>query len=228
MSEAKDDVLTEREGKRLLALYGIPVTREALATRADEAARIAQALNFPVVMKVESAEIVHKTDVGGVILNIPSSKKAAEAFEQIMNSVRSLRPGAHIAGVVVQEMAKSGPEIMLGATFDQQFGPVIAFGLGGIWVEALKDVQMLLPPFDAADVQSAIGRLRGASVLRGARGGAKADLEGLADCIVRFGTLCTDLADEIGEIDINPIILSPHGAGLTAVDCLITKKRLNI
>ncbi|MCK1641376.1 acetate--CoA ligase family protein [Bradyrhizobium sp. 157] len=224
--EPKDDILTEREGKRLLALYGIPVTREALATRADEAVRIAQTLDLPVAMKVESTEIVHKTDVGGVILDIPSAEKAAEAFEQIMASVRSHRPEAKIGGVVVQEMARTGPEIMLGATFDPQFGSVIAFGLGGIWVEALNDVQVLLPPFDAADVQSAIGRLRGASVLRGARGGAKTDLEGLADCIVKFGTLCTDLADEIGEIDINPIILSPSGVGLTAVDCLITKKKL--
>ncbi|WOH80398.1 acetate--CoA ligase family protein [Bradyrhizobium sp. BEA-2-5] len=225
MRQAKGDVLTEREGKRLLALYGIPVTREALATRADEAARIAQNLNCPVVMKIESTEIVHKTDVGGVVLNIPSAEKAAEVFDQVMNSVRSRRPEAHIAGVVVQEMVKSGPEIMLGATFDPQFGPVVAFGLGGIWVEALNDVQVLLPPFDAADVQSAIGRLRGAGVLRGARGEAKANLEGLADCIVKFGTLCTDLADEIGEIDINPVILSAYGAGMTAVDCLITKKK---
>ncbi|WP_247333686.1 acetate--CoA ligase family protein [Bradyrhizobium sp. 147] len=226
MREAKDNVLTEREGKRLLALYGIPVTREALATRADEAGRIAHTLNFPVVLKVESAEIVHKTDVGGVVLNIPSAEKAAEAFEQIVASVRSHRPKAKIAGVVVQEMAKSGPEIMLGATFDPQFGPVVAVGLGGIWVEALKDVQVLLPPFDAADVHAAIGRLRGASVLRGARGSAKTDLDGLADCIVKFGTLCTDLADEVGEIDINPVILSANGTGLTAVDCLITKKKI--
>ncbi|MCA1510385.1 acetate--CoA ligase family protein [Bradyrhizobium sp. NBAIM01] len=224
--ESKDDVLTEREGKRLLALYGIPVTREALATRPDEATRIAQTLSFPVVMKVESAEIVHKTDVGGVILNIPSAEKAAEAFERIMASVRSHRPGAKIAGVVVQEMAKPGPEIMLGATFDPQFGPVIAFGLGGIWVEALNDVQVLLPSYDATDVQSAIGRLRGASVLRGARGGEKTDLDGLADCIVKFGTLCTDLADEVGEIDINPVILASDGTGLTAVDCLIAKKKI--
>ncbi|MFK4492247.1 acetate--CoA ligase family protein [Bradyrhizobium sp. USDA 336] len=226
LHEAKDNVLTEREGKRLLALYGIPVTREALATRADEAARIARRLNFPVVMKVESAEIVHKTDVGGVVLNIPSAEKAAEEFEQIMSSVRSHRPEAKIAGVVVQEMAKSGPEIMLGATFDPQFGPVVAFGLGGIWVEALKDVQVLLPPFDAADVQAAIGRLRGASVLHGARGGGKTDLDGLANCIVNFGTLCTDLAEEISEIDINPVILSASGAGLSAVDCLVAKKTL--
>lgn len=222
--EAKGDILTEREGKRLLALYGIPVTREALATRADEAARIAQDLAFPVAMKVESAEIVHKTDVGGVVLNVSSPEQAAMAFDKIVASVGSHRPDAEIAGVVVQEMARMGPEVMLGATFDPQFGPVIAFGLGGIWVEALKDVRVLLPPFDAADVHAAISQLRAVSVLRGARGGAKADLDGLADCIVRFGTLCTDLADEIGEIDINPVILAADGAGLTAVDCLITKK----
>ncbi|MGY4408233.1 acetate--CoA ligase family protein [Bradyrhizobium sp. USDA 3315] len=149
-------------------------------------------------------------------MNISSAEKAAEAFEQ----------EAKIAGVVVQEMAKSGPEIMLGATFDPQFGPVVAFGLGGIWVEALKDMQVLLTPFDASDVQAAIGRLRGESVLRGARGSGKTDLDGLADCIVKFGTLCTDLTEETSEIDINSVILSAHGAGLTAVDCLITKKTL--
>ncbi|MBT1516778.1 acetate--CoA ligase family protein [Bradyrhizobium sp. SRL28] len=222
--DAKGAVLTEREGKRLLALYGIPVTREALATLADEAARIAEDLSFPVAMKVESAEIVHKTDVGGVVLNISSREDSASAFERIMASARSHRPEAEIAGVVVQEMARSGTEMMLGATFDPQFGPVIALGVGGIWVEALKDVSVLLPPFDVADINAAIGRLCAASVLRGGRGGAKADLESFADCVVRFGTLCTDLADEIGEIDINPIILTGNGTGLTAVDCLITKK----
>ncbi|WP_375784830.1 acetate--CoA ligase family protein [Bradyrhizobium sp. Pha-3] len=221
--DAKGDILTEREGKRLLALYGISVTRETLSTGPTEAACIARDLGFPVVMKIESAEIAHKTDVGGVVLNVSSPEDAAAAFDRIVASVRSRRPEAEIVGVVVQEMAETGIEMMLGATFDPQFGPVIAFGLGGIWVEALKDVRVMLPPFDAADVQAEIGQLRAVNVLRGARGGAKADLEAFANCIVRFGTLCTDLADEIGEIDINPLILA-NGAGLTAVDCLIIKK----
>lgn len=224
LRDAKGDVLTEREGKRLLALYGIPVTREALATTSIEAARVAQELNFPVVMKVESAEILHKTDVGGVMLNVCSPEEAAAAYDKIIESVRSHCPKAHISGVLVQEMSEKGPEVMLGATFDSQFGPVIAFGLGGIWVEALKDVRVLLPPFDAADVQAEISQLRAASVLRGARGGAKPDLDGLAECIVKFSMLCTDLVDEIGEIDINPIILAADGGGLTAVDCVIAKK----
>lgn len=222
--EAKGDILTEREGKRLLSLYGIPVTREALATTGEEAARIAQDITFPVAMKIESAEILHKTDVGGVVLNVASAEEAARAFERIIASVRSHRPDADIAGVVVQQQAEAGPEVMLGATFDPQFGPVIAFGLGGIWVEVLNDVRVVLPPFDAVEVNEAIGQLRAVSVLQGARGGAKTDLSGLADCIVKFGTLCTDLADEIGEIDINPVILAANGTGLTAVDCLITKK----
>jgi len=225
LHEADGNVLTEREGKRLLALYGIPVTREALAGTAADAMHIAQELGFPVVMKVESAEILHKTDVGGVELNITSPEQAAAAYERIMAAVRSRRPDAHIAGVVVQEMAKPGIEMMLGATFDAQFGPVIALGLGGIWVEALKDVRAMLPPFDAADVQAEIGKLSAVSVLRGARGGAKADLETFADCVVKFATLCTDLVEEIGEIDINPVILASNGAGLVAVDCLITRKR---
>lgn len=222
--EARSEILTEREGKSLLALYGIPVAREALAVRADDLARIAQDLTFPVAMKIESPDIVHKTDVGGVVLDVSSPAQAASAFNQIMSSVRTRRPEAQISGVLVQEMAKPGPEVILGVTFDQQFGPVVAFGLGGIWVEVLNDVRVLLPPFDANDVKSAIGQLRAANVLRGARGGAKIDLDMLADCIVKFGTLCTDLADEICEIDINPIILASDGTGLTAVDCLIRKK----
>ena len=226
LREASGDILTEREGKRLLALYDINVTREALATEADEAARIAKKLTFPVVMKVESTQIAHKTDVGGVLLNISSCEEAATAFKKIIASVRSCRPDVEITGVVVQEMVGPGIEMTLGATFDPQFGPVIAFGMGGIWVEALKDVSVLLPPFDVTDVKAAMSRLRAVSVLRGGRGGAKADIEGFAECVVKFGTLCTDLADEIGEIDINPIILAANGIGLTAVDCLITKKTI--
>ncbi|MFK4654292.1 acyl-CoA synthetase (NDP forming) [Bradyrhizobium japonicum] len=224
MRDSKGDVLTEREGKRLLALYGIPVTKEAMATNAHQAACIAEELGFPVVMKVESADILHKTDAGGVVLNISSRDEAAAAFDRIVTSVHSHRPDAKISGVLVQEMARPGIEMMLGATFDPQFGPVIAFGLGGIWVEALKDVRVLLPPFDAADVQAAISQLRAVSVLRGARGGTKADLDSFADCAVKFATLCTDLAEEIGEVDLNPLIVAADGAGLVAVDCLIAKR----
>lgn len=228
MRHARGNVLTEREGKRLLALYEIPVTKEALATNADEATRIAQDLGFPVVMKVESAEIVHKTDVGGVVLNIFSREEASAAFDRIMTSVHLHRPDAQIAGAIVQEMARPGVEMMLGATFDAKFGPVIAFGLGGIWVEALKDVRVLLPPFDVADVEAEISQLRAVSVLYGGRGGAKADLKEFADCVVKFGMLCTDLADEIGEIDINPVIVATGSASLAAVDCLITRKNREV
>jgi acetyltransferase len=224
LRDAKNAVLTEREGKRLLALYGIPVTREALAINAVEAARVAQELGFPVVMKIESAEIVHKTDVGGVVLNIATPEEAAQAFEKIMASVRAHEPEAQIAGVVVQEMAKPGAEMMLGASFDAQFGPVIALGLGGIWVEALKDVRTMLPPFDVQDVQAEIAKLRAVNVLRGARGGAAADLQAFAECVVAFATLCSDLAGEIQEIDINPVILAAGDQGIKAVDCLITRK----
>lgn len=224
IGQAKSEILTEREGKRLLALYDIPVTREALATSADEAVRIAEDLTLPVAMKIESVEIVHKTDVGGVVLNVSTPDEVESTFEQIVASVRSHHPRAEIGGVLVQQMTKPGVEVMIGANFDPQFGPIIAFGLGGIWVETLKDVRILLPPFDANDVLEEIRQLRAASVLRRGRGGGELDLNGLADCIVNFGRLCSDLAEEIAEIDVNPIILSTSGNGLTAVDCLIRKK----
>ncbi|MBZ9603051.1 acetate--CoA ligase family protein [Phyllobacterium chamaecytisi] len=224
IKEAKGELLTEREGKRLLALYDIPVTREALATSAGEAARFAEALTLPVAMKIEATEIVHKTDVGGVVLNIPTPDEAAVTFETIVASVKSHHPRAEIGGVLVQQMVDPGVEVIVGANFDPQFGPVIAFGLGGIWVESLKDVRIILPPFDANDVLGEIKKLRAASVLQGARGGGELDLKGLADCIVNFGRLCSDLAGEVAEIDVNPIILSASGTGLTAVDCLIRKK----
>lgn len=225
LAQTPGPVLTEREGKHLLALYGIPVTREALARSPQEAMRIAGELRLPLVLKVEAPEIVHKSDVGGVVLDVRSPEDAAQAYRRIVEAVAAHRPDASVAGVLVQEMAAPGSEVILGAKFDPQFGPVIAFGLGGIWVEALKDLQVLVPPISRSEALEAIARLRGISILQGARGGAPADIDALADCITGFARMCSDLTNELDEIDINPIMLGSRGTGLTAVDCLIVRKQ---
>lgn len=222
--DAAGDILTELECERLLALYDIPVTRATLAGRRDEVSPIAQDLTFPVTVKVQSPGRLHEKDIGGGVLNIRSPEEAAAAFELIAASVRSRRPEAKMAGVVVESTAGTGPEMTLGVVFDPQFGPVTVLGLPGDWIEPHENVRVLLPPFDAADVQAAIGQQLALAVPRRTPDRTKANLSGLADTIVRFGTLCSDLADEIENIEINPFILAANGAGPTIVDCLIIRR----
>ena len=216
--------LTEREGKEILALYGIPTTRETLASTVDEACEAADAIGFPVALKVESPDLLHKTDAGALLLNVQDAEHVRTGFARVLASARAAAPHADIRGVLVQEMAPSGVETILGMTQDEQLGPVVACGLGGIFVETLKDVQLLLPPVDSADAREALDRLRAASVFRGVRGRSPADLGALVEALVRFGELCTDLKDVADEIDVNPLIVSEQGRGVLAVDCLIVPR----
>lgn len=213
--------LTEREGKEVLALYGIRTTRETLATTADEACEAAEAIGFPVALKVESPDLLHKTDAGALLLNVADAEHVRTGFARILASARGAAPHADIRGVLVQEMAPAGVETILGMSQDEQLGPILACGLGGIFVETLKDVQLLLPPVDPADAGAALGRLRAAQVFEGVRGRPPADLDALVDALVRFAELSTDLRDVAEEIDVNPLIVFERGRGVLAVDCLI-------
>jgi acetyltransferase len=213
--------LTERESKAVLALYGIRTTRETLATTVDEACEAAGAIGFPVALKVESPDLLHKTDAGALLLNVADAEHVRTGFARILASARGAAPHADVRGVLVQEMAPSGIETILGMSQDEQLGPVVACGLGGIFVETLKDVQLLLPPVDPTDAREALGRLRAAQVFQGVRGRPPADLDALVDALVRFGELCTDLLDVAEEIEVNPLIVFEQGRGVMAVDCLI-------
>jgi acetyltransferase len=219
--DAHDRALTESEGKQVLALYGIQVTKECTVTSAADAARSAQAIGFPVVMKIVSAQIMHKTEAGGVALNIQNESEASAAFERIMANARAYNASAGLQGVSVQEMVKGGQEMILGMSRDPQFGPGIIVGLGGILVEVLKDVALRVPPLDAEGARAMIDSLKGKVILQGARGAKPSDVNALVDALVKFSSLCLELQDDVREIDINPFVVFEDGKGAKALDCLI-------
>ena len=202
-----------------------PATREALAKSADEALRLAQEIGYPVVLKVESVEILHKTEAGGIKLNVQTETELLQGYREIMTSVAAHNAGARINGVVVQEMILGGREMIVGMTRDPQFGPVIVVGLGGIFVEVIQDIAMRLAPLTMADAREMIGELKGYAILQGARGGPASDIDALAQILCRFSRLALDIGDQIGEIDINPLRVFEKGKGAVALDCLITRTK---
>ena len=213
--------LTEGEGKRLLSLYNIPVTRECIATSAEAAAHNADEIGYPVVLKIVSPQIMHKTEAGGVALNVQNADEARAAYARIMQNARQYDSHAELQGVSVQEMVRGGHELIIGMTRDAQFGPAVLLGLGGIFVEVLKDVALRMPPLDQEDAHDMIDSLKGKAILEGARGAPPADLEALVSVLVNFSRLCLDLKDDVREIDINPLVLFEQGQGAKALDCLI-------
>jgi acetyltransferase len=219
--------LTERAAKQLLALYGIPVTRETLAASADDAVVAAAALGYPVVLKIESPDIAHKTEAGGVLLDVRDEAAVRDGFARVMESVRAYDATARLNGVLVQEMAPRGRELILGMSQDPSFGPAVAVGLGGVFVEVLKDIQIGVPPLSERAAREMLGRLRGYAILEGsgARGAGPADVDALVDIITRFAQLCLDLREEVAEIDINPLLVFEQGRGAKVVDCLIVPQR---
>jgi len=211
--------LTERESKAVLALYGIRTTREILAADSEHAVAAAEAIGYPVALKAEAPDLLHKTEAGAILLNVADEAGVRRGFKRVLTNAWSAVPAFSVNGVLVQEMIPSGTEVIVGMSRDAQFGPVIACGLGGIFVETLKDVQLLLPPISDAEVRQALTRLRGYPVLQGTRAAAPADLDALVDVLLRFSELCQDLGDVVQEIDVNPLIVT--GDSICAVDCLI-------
>ncbi len=218
---ANGQSLTEMAGKQILALYGIPVTKECLATSADDAARAAKEIGFPVAMKIVSPQILHKTEAGGVALNIATEQDACASFERIIHNARRYKPEAELQGVSVQEMVSGGHEVIVGMTRDPQFGPGVLLGLGGIFVETLKDVVLRVPPLSDADARAMVNSLKGKAILAGARGAKPADIDALVDVLLKFSQLCLDLRDDLAEIDINPLVVFERGKGAKALDCLM-------
>jgi acyl-CoA synthetase (NDP forming) len=216
--------LTEREAKTVLASYGLPVTREFLATTADEACAHARTLGTPVALKIESPDIAHKTEAGGVLLGVEGDAAVAAGYEQVLVSARRHAPDARINGVLVQEMAPAGVEMMLGVLTDAVFGPVIAVGLGGIHVEVLRDLAYRIAPVRPEDARAMLRELRGYRILEGVRGKAPCDEEAMVDAIVRLSWLAHDLAGDIAELDVNPVILLERGKGARVVDALIARQ----
>ncbi len=213
------DPLSEFECKRILEHCGIPVTREELASSADEAARLARELGYPVALKVQSGQILHKSDAGGVALDLGSEADLRRAYDEILGNAQGAAPDAEIQGVLVQEMAKGGVEVILGSMKDPVFGPVVMFGLGGIFVEALEDVSFRIAPLSRSDAEDMIEEIKGHRVLRGIRGREPADLDAIANALLSVSRLVTEHRDAIEELDINPFMVFARGA--KAVDALI-------
>lgn len=217
--------LTERESKEVLARIGVPVTREAPVTSAREAVVAARSIGYPVVMKGEHPDILHKSEAGLVLLGIGNDDAAEAAFGTLMQRMAAHTTDMAVGRVLVQEMAAPQQEMILGVTTDPEFGPVVMFGLGGIFVEILKDVSMRLPPFDKPVARRMIEELRSLSVLKGARGKTPVDLDRIADILTDFSLFVAANRDLIQEVDINPLaVIGDSGHDFRALDALIVLK----
>jgi acyl-CoA synthetase (NDP forming) len=203
----------------LLAAYGLPVAASRLATRPEEATAAAQAIGFPVALKIVSPDIVHKTDVGGISLGLESAERVREATAVMLARVRQRRPDARITGVLVQAMVPRDRELLLGAVRDAQFGPLVVVGFGGLYVEVLADTAARLAPVTADEARAMLGELKMAPVLGGIRGEAPVDLRALAETISRFSALAA-ATPELAEVEINPLVAGADGA--VAVDARAT------
>ena len=211
-------VLTEIESKQLLKEIGINTTEIKLAASEGEAVAISQKLGFPVVLKIASPDISHKSDAGGVKVGLKTKEDVSRAYKEIMTSVKQKFPDAKIEGVSVQNMARPGTEVIIGMTKDPQFGPVLMFGLGGVWVEVLKDVSFRIVPLARRDAHEMIKEIKGYKLLEGYRGSEPANIAMLEDILLKLSDYM-EKTPEIKEMDINPIFAYKDGA--IAVDARV-------
>ena len=214
-----DRNISEFEAKSILSTAGIPTNREFLTESCGEAIEAQKTIDGPVVLKVASPNIPHKTEIGGVLLNLTTKEEVEEGYKKLITSVQSNAPEAKIDGIIVAEMISGGIETVLGVNNDPVFGPTVMFGLGGVFVEVLKDVAFRVAPFGTEEARRMIDEIRGRAVLDGARGAPPADIEALANAISTLSIFAVENSDNIQTIDINPFIVLPKGA--VAVDALI-------
>ena len=215
--------LLEEEGYEILKAYGFSTPKKFLTTNEEEAARAAQEIGYPVVMKIVSPQIIHKSDAGGVKIGINNQQEAIKAYNEILLNVKKYKSDAEIKGVLVQEMIGSSKETILGAKRDPLFGPLIMFGLGGIYVEVLKDVIFRIAPIDEQQAKEMVESIKTIKLLKGARGEKESDIDGIVESIQRLSQLVTDFP-EIEEFDMNPLLVLEKGNGVRAVDVRIGLK----
>jgi len=217
--------LTEIEAKQVFSAYGLPVTETNLSKSEDEAVTLAKKTGFPIVMKVVSPDIIHKSDAGGVKVNIKDEAGVRSAYQTILKNCKAYKADADIRGIAVQEMAPLGTEVIVGSINDPTFGPTVMFGLGGIFVEVLKDVTFRVAPVNKQQVSQMVGEIRSVAILAGARGEAPRDRAALEDLICRYATMVYDLRDEVAETDANPVLVYEEGKGLKVVDARVILKK---
>lgn len=217
----RGQIFTEAEGKKMLGGAGIPIAIEHVVTDADAAAVAAEQIGFPVVLKIVSADIVHKSDIGGVMLNVADAKAVRDGYDAILARVMRAAPDARVDGVLVAPMITGGVETVMGVVRDPLFGPVVMFGLGGVFVEVLRDVVFRPAPFDIEEGHAMIAEVRGKAMFDGVRGAEAADVDAVADALSKLSLFATANADTIASIDINPFLVLPKGKGAIAVDAFI-------
>jgi len=203
--------LTEAEAYELLSKYGIPVPKYSVASSEEEAVKIAKRLGFPLVIKIVSPDIMHKTDIGGIKMNIINPSQVKESYKNIICNVRKNKPEARINGMLFYKQAPKGVEVIVGMIRDPQFGPTVMFGLGGIFTEILKDVAFRVCPVERTDIEEMLTEIEGIKMLQGYRGQARRDVNAIINIIIRVSKLALDYS-VIKGIDLNPIIVYEKGA----------------
>lgn len=216
--------LTEIESKQVFAAYDLPIAATQLSKSEDEAVALSKKVGFPVVMKIVSPQILHKSDAGGVKVNIKDEAGVRDAFKTILTNVNKYKADADIHGIAVQEMAPWGTETIIGSVNDATFGPTVMFGLGGIFVEVLKDVTFRVAPISESQAAQMLDEIRGAPILNGARGEAPRDKKALTDVLCKYAAMIYELQDEIAETDANPVLVYEDGKGVKVVDARIILK----
>jgi acyl-CoA synthetase (NDP forming) len=213
--------LSESESKRLLAAWGVGSARERLVGSAEEAVEAAEQIGFPVALKVDSPDILHKTEAGVVRLGLGNAEAVRADYTDILTRAKAFAPQARVLGVSVQEMVGDGVEVIIGVSRDPQLGPVLLFGSGGVMVEVYNDVALRRCPITRAEARAMIAEVKGARLLRGFRGRPAADVEALEDTLVRVSYLAMHMEGHLAELDINPLMVLPSGQGVKAVDALV-------
>ena len=223
--ERSESNLSEYEAKRLIEHWDVPIVTERLAASEDQAVEAAREIGFPVVVKVNSPDILHKTEAGALKIGLADEDAVRAAYREVVANAESYAPGARIEGVLVGEMVHGGTEVIVGVSYDAQLGPVLLFGMGGVLVEVMRDVALRVCPISRLDAEEMVAQVRGSRLLRGFRGQPKADVEALVDTLVRVSGLAINLEGVIDELDINPLAVLPEGQGVIALDALVTLKR---
>lgn len=216
MSQHEIHVFTEFESKKLLATVGIPVTKGRVVSGEEEAVRVAEEVGFPVALKLASPQLVHKSNMGGVRLNVRTTKETRASYRNLISSAKDI----DVQGVYVQSFIPDGVEVIVGSKRDQTFGPVVVFGLGGVFVEVLKDVAMRVVPFSEEEARKMVAETKGHTLLEGYRG-RRADIGALVDIIMKFQDLLAQRTDLL-EVDMNPVKVLEVGQGAVVVDARMT------
>jgi acyl-CoA synthetase (NDP forming) len=221
----RDGALGEAASKEVVRAYGIATSRDVLCGSATAAAKAAADIGYPVVLKVSSPDLLHKSDAGLVRLGLTTASEVKAAYTELLAAAAAADPKATIEGVLVCEMVTGGVECVVGVSHDELFGPVVMFGLGGVFVEVFEDVTFRVPPFDRAEAERMVREVKGFALLDGARGTEPADVKALVDTIMKVQRLAVEQAATIDEIDINPLVVRPRGKGAVALDALVIPHR---